>query len=52
MRPRLVPPPTDVEMWDSVLNLLYWLERDEEFRWLKEVRAAVEESEKRKRRAA
>ena len=33
-------------MWDSMLNLLYWLERDEEFRWLQGVRQVVEEAER------
>lgn len=28
-------------MWKRVLNRFYWLERDEEFRWLQAVRAAV-----------
>jgi hypothetical protein len=46
---RLVPPaPTNPELWASVPNLLFWLERDEEFLWLQSVRAAVEETEKEK----
>ncbi len=35
------PPVTDPEMWASVLNLSFWLERDEEFVWLQSVRTAV-----------
>jgi hypothetical protein len=48
----LVPPPTDAEKWASVLNLLFWLERDEEFVWLRSVRTVVEEAEREKERAA
>jgi hypothetical protein len=36
-----LPPTTDPEMWASILNLLYWLERDEEFLWLQSVRDAL-----------
>ncbi len=47
------PPITDPGMWKSLLNLLYRLERDEEFRWLKAVRDEVcEPEEPRPRRAA
>jgi hypothetical protein len=33
-----LPPIGDEEMWNGVLNLLFFLERDEEYRWLKRVR--------------
>ena len=46
------PPIDDPEMWKSLLNLLFWLEWDEEFGWAKSVRAAVVEREQTKRRAA
>ena len=36
-----VPRVTDAEKWALVLNLLYWLERDEEFLWLQSVRDAL-----------
>ena len=35
------PPETDPDMWRRLLNLLYWLERDEDFRWAKAVKAAI-----------
>ena len=35
------PPVDDPEMWKQILNLFYWFERDEEYRWLKAVEAAV-----------
>jgi hypothetical protein len=35
------PPVTDSEMWRRLLNLLFWLERDDDFRWAKTVKAAV-----------
>ncbi len=43
-----LPPETDAEMWASVLNLLYFFERDNEFRWLQSVKKAVEEAEREK----
>ncbi len=37
----VLPPIDDPEMWKRVCNLVYWFERDEEYRWLKAVEAAV-----------
>ncbi len=45
---RLVPPPvTDELTWRRLLNFLYLHGRDNEFRWLQNVRAALEEAERR-----
>jgi hypothetical protein len=35
------PPVTDPERWQRLLNLLFWLERDEDFRWARSVRASI-----------
>lgn len=35
------PPVDDPDMWARVFNALYFLERDGEFEWLRDVRATV-----------
>ena len=52
---RLAPPPIDHEpSWRRIMNLLYLHEQDQLFAWLRGVRAAGEEAEKKgqQRRAA
>jgi hypothetical protein len=50
---RLAPPPVDSEHhWRRLMNLVYLAEEDALFRWLRQVRATVEEAEPRQRRAA
>ncbi len=42
---RLAPPaPDDPEAWKRLMNLLFVNEEDELFRWLRSVRAVVEEA--------
>ena len=40
------PPPADEANWKRLMNLLYGLEEDALFEWLREVRAVVERAEK------
>jgi hypothetical protein len=48
-----VPPPMDSEYhWRKLLNHLYGCGEDELFRWVRDVRAVVEEAERKRRRAA
>lgn len=50
---RPVPPPADHEpSWRRLMNLVYLLEEDQLFAWLRCVRVAVEEHERLQRRRA
>jgi hypothetical protein len=40
---RLAPLPDDFERWKRLMNLVFLLEEDRLFEWLKTVQAAVEE---------
>ena len=48
---RPVPPPIDHEpSWRRLMNLLYLHEQDQLFAWLRGVRAAVEDAEKKRKK--
>jgi hypothetical protein len=52
-RLRQVPPPVDSEYhWKKLMNFLFLHEQDALFEWLRTVREAAEDAERKKGRAA